>query len=58
MVSSTLNKTGNYPQSATCALLILGPIAFVGALTAFIVGGIGAIIHCGSLGYLWWSKSY
>ena len=28
----------------TCALLLLGPIAFVAALTAFVLGGIGAVI--------------
>ena len=29
---------------AVCAILILGPIAFLGALTAFIAGGIGAVV--------------
>lgn len=29
---------------ATCALLLLGPIAFVTALAVFIVGGVGALV--------------
>ena len=40
----TIFEIGWPAFKATCALLILGPIAFIGALAAFIVGGIGAII--------------
>ena len=40
----TIFEIGWPAFKATCSLLILGPIAFIGALAAFIVGGIGAII--------------
>lgn len=37
-------KIGWPAFKATCALLILGPIAFVTALAAFVMGGVGAVI--------------
>lgn len=37
-------KIGWPAFKATCALLILGPIAFIAALTTFVIGGVGAVI--------------
>lgn len=37
-------KIGWPAFKATCALLILGPIAFIAALTTFVIGGVGAAI--------------
>lgn len=43
-IMTTILELGWPSFKATCTLLILGPIAFIGALATFIVGGVGAII--------------
>lgn len=44
LIITTILNVGWPAFVAVCGLLILGPIAFVAALTAFSIGGIGVIV--------------